>query len=185
MGLTVSLDFDETDIIRACVRQERWAQQALYEEFFGALMGISLRYAGSYDEAMDILHDSFIKIFQKIERYEQGTSLKSWMSRIVVNTAIDHFRKLKRQRTEDLDMAIAKPLDSPGPLQKLEEKELLICIQSLPPVCRATFNLYVIEGYSHREIAEKLGTTESTSRSNLVKARAKLRDILDNIKEVK
>jgi len=179
MGLSLCIESDELDVISACVRQEQWAQQIIYEEFFGVLMGVSLRYSGSYDEAMDILHDGFIKIFQKIDQYQPGTSLKNWMSRIVVNTAIDHYRKNKKNQTDELDLAVGHLDKAPGPLQALAEKELLLCIQQLPPSYRTIFNLYVVEGYSHKEIGEKIGITESTSRSNLVKARQKLKIMVE------
>lgn len=182
MGMSLCLESNELDIIEACARQEQWAQQILYEEFFGSLMGISLRYAGSYDEAMDILHDGFIKIFQKINQYYPGTSLKSWMSRIIVNTAIDYYRKNKRFQTDELDAVYNISDQNPGPLQNLAEKELLLCIQQLPPTYRAVFNLYVVEGYSHKEIGLKIGITESTSRSNLVKARQKLQVMVEHRK---
>lgn len=178
MAYSFPLEEDEIDIISACIRQESWAQQALYETYFGLLMGISLRYSGSYDEALDILHDAFIKIFQKVNSYEQGTSLSSWMKRIVVNTAIDHYRKQKVRRTEEIDKIVSFASSDPGPLDQLQEKELIQCIQMLPPTYRTVFNLSIVEGMSHREISKKLGITESTSRSNLVKARKRLQSIL-------
>ena len=183
MSFTLSLNYSETDIIQACVHQERWAQQILYEQTFGLLMGVCLRYAGSYDEAMDILHDGYIKIFRSVHQYEQNTSLISWMRRIMINTAIDHYRVNKRKRTEDIEQAWHLKNEDPGPMEMLKEKELLSNIQQLPPIYRTIFNLYIIEGFTHREIGEKLSISESTSRSNLVKARAKLRAFLNDNNE--
>lgn len=172
------LEEDEVDIIAACVRQESWAQQILYESHFGVLMGVSLRYAGSYDEALDVLHDAFIKIFDKIDSYNEGTSLSSWMKRIVVNTAIDNYRKKKLRRTENIDNVFEMTSSNPNPVDKIQEKELIQCIQSLPPAYRAVFNMSVIDGMSHKEIGERLGVSEATSRSNLVKARKKLQSFI-------
>lgn len=179
MAYALSLEIHETDIVQACIRQERWAQQRLYEDSFGQLMGVCLRYTGHYDEAMDTLHDGYIKIFRSIHQYQQGTSLMAWMRRIMVNTCIDHYRKQQRTRTEELDSnSYALPSGGPDPLQDLREQDLLKAIQQLSPVYRTIFNLFAIEGYSHREISEQLHITESTSRSNLAKARYKLQEIL-------
>ncbi|MEL7160854.1 MAG: RNA polymerase sigma factor, partial [Bacteroidota bacterium] len=105
MNPAISLQNNEEQFIAALVRGNREAQRLLYEEHYGALMSVCQRYAGSEDEAMDLLHESFIKIFKKIGRYESGTALLAWMRRITVNTAIDHYRRNSRRRTEDLDKA--------------------------------------------------------------------------------
>lgn len=166
---------DEHAFIAALNKGERWAQRDLYEQYYSPLMAVCLRYAGTEDEAMDLLHESFIKIFGKISRYQEGTSLIAWMRRITVNTAIDSYRKATRRRTEEIDNATLQ-ISSPDPdvISQFGTQEILIAVQQLTPTYRTIFNLYVIEGYSHREIGEMLGITESTSRSNLVKARGKL-----------
>jgi RNA polymerase sigma factor (sigma-70 family) len=178
MDVTLKLEREERDFIRACAARERWAQQKLYEDYYGALMGVCLRYANNQDEAMDILHDGFIKIFRNIGKYQPGTSLVAWMRRIMVNTAIDYYRKQARRRTEDITQAYGVQSYDPGPISKLSVEEILRCIQELSPAYRAVFNLYVIEGYAHKEIADILNITESTSRSNLVKARIKLKAMI-------
>lgn len=178
MDVTLSLEAEERDFIRACVARERWAQRKLYEEHYGILMGVCLRYANNSDDAMDILHDGFIKIFRNIGKYQPGTSLVAWMRRIVVNTAIDYYRKRARRRTEDISQAYGVQSNDPGAISLLTVEEILQKIQQLSPAYRAVFNLYVIEGYPHKEIADILGITESTSRSNLVKARIKLKEML-------
>lgn len=174
MDIAISIHNNEHDIIRACVRKERWAQQLLYEEFYSPLMAICLRYTQTEDEAMDLLHESFIKIFRNIAKYKLGTSLGAWMRRITVNTAIDYYRKNTRRRTEDIDTAFNISSTDVDAISQFSEQEILAAIQKLSPAYRTVFNLYVIEGYSHKEIASQLNITESTSRSNLVKARAKL-----------
>ena len=179
MELALSINnSNEHDLIRACVRKERWAQQVLYEEFYSTLMAVCLRYTKNEDEALDLLHESFIKIFRSINKYQVGTSLGAWMRRITVNTAIDHYRKNTRRRTEDIDLAFDLSSQDADAVSKCSEKEILAAIQRLTPAYQTVFNLYIIEGYSHKEIAKELNITESTSRSNLVKARAKLQEML-------
>lgn len=179
MDTSISIQqWDENQLLAALGRGERWAQQALYETYYSPLMAVCLRYASNEDEAMDLLHESFLKIFAKIGRYKAGTALLAWMRRIAVNTAIDYYRKSVRRRTEDLDQAFHLSSSEPDVISQYSAKEILSAVQQLTPTYRAIFNLYVIEGYSHREIAEQLEITESTSRSNLVKARAKLQKII-------
>lgn len=178
MDLSIAIEREERDFIRALIRRERWAQRALYEQYYSSLMSVCLRYAGSEDEAMDLLHESFLKVFRHIGKYQTGTSLVAWMRRIVVNTAIDQIRKNNRRRTEDLDTAYDLSTPDPDAVSRCTEQEILAAVQELSPTYRAVFNLYVLDGFNHKEIADKLGINESTSRSNLVKARARLQEVL-------
>ena len=178
MDIALPLGYEEKDFIQACVRRERWAQKLLYEEHYSKMMGVCLRYANNSDDALDILHEGFIKVFKNIQKYQPGTSLTAWIRTIMVNTAIDYYRKAIRRRTEDLEQAYHLSSSDPDAVSQCTEKEILAAVQELSPAYRAVFNLYVLEGFSHREISEKLGITESTSRSNLVKARAKLQEEL-------
>jgi len=180
MDLTLTLQHDESDFIAACVRRERWAQQQLYEMHYPQLMGICLRYAIDEHEALDILHEGFLKIFRYIGKYEPGTSLQAWLRRIMVNTAIDYYRKKVRRRTEDISEVHQVESNMPGAVDELSEQEILAAVRQLTPAYRMVFNMYVVEGFSHREIAEALGITESSSRSNLVKARNRLKEILNH-----
>ncbi len=182
MNIVIQLSGDEQLIIEACVRQERWAQQQVYEAYYSSMMGVCLRYSNNEQEAFDILQEGFIKVFRYVAKYKPGTSLFSWIKRIMVNTAIDFYRKENRRRTEDLDTAYSVSSNDPGAVSQMAQKEILEAIQSLTAAYRNVFNLYVIEGYSHREIGEALGISESTSRSNLVKARSKLRALLEQKK---
>ncbi len=181
MDYTLTIHQNEQQFIAALARGNREAQRLLYEEYYGTLMSICQRYAGSEDEAMDLLHESFIKIFKKISHYESGTALVAWMRRITVNTAIDQYRRNGRRRTEDLDKAYNVSTDAPDIFAQFGAREILAAVQQLPPTYRTIFNLYVVEGYSHREIGEQLQITESTSRSNLVKARGKLQKMLTSL----
>lgn len=178
MNISLPLDYSEEAFLKACSRKELWAQKRLYEEFYSPMMGVCLRYSNNKEDAMDILHEGFIKIFKNISKFQPGTSLSAWIRRIMVNQAIDFYRKNIRRRTEDLDQAYQVSSYDADAISQFSEKEILTVVQELSPAYRTVFNLYVIEGYSHREIAKNLGITESTSRSNLVKARTKLQNAL-------
>jgi RNA polymerase sigma factor (sigma-70 family) len=178
MNIALPVHLTEKEFIRACVREERWAQQLLYEEYYSPMMAICLRYANNQDDALDMLHEGFIKVFRNISKYQAGTSLGAWIRRVMVNTCIDHYRKLVRRRTEDIEEAYHLSSLDPDAVSNCSTQEILDAVQTLSPAYRTVFNLYVIDGYPHKEIAEMLMITESTSRSNLVKARAKLQEIL-------
>ena len=169
---------EEVQLINACINNERWAQKRLYEDNYSTLMSVSLRYAGTHEDALDILHESFIKVFRNIHLFNPGTSLLAWMKRIVINTAIDYYRKDVRRKAESLDLAVTSASDIPDAVSHLTSEEILKALQRLPGSYRSVFNLYVIEGYSHKEISDMLHINESTCRSNLVKARNRLKAIL-------
>lgn len=178
MEFVLDIHNQEKDFLQACVQKERWAQKKLYEDHYPIMLPVCLRYANTQHDGLDILHEAFIKVFRNIHRYQSGTSLKAWIKRIVINTSIDYYRKNSRRRTENIENAYDLSSKSPDAISKMSSDEILDCLQQLSPAYRNVFNLYVIEGYSHREVAELVGITESTSRSNLVKARTKLKQIL-------
>ena len=178
MDIALNLQHEEKDFITACIAKERWAQKKLYEDHYGQMMGVCLRYSSTREDALDILHEGFIKVFKNISKYQPGTSISAWIRRIMVNTSIDFYRKSVRRRTEDLDQAYGLSSAGADVVSQCTEKEILAAVQTLSPAYRTVFNLYVIEGYAHKEIASQLGVTESTSRSNLVKARIKLKELL-------
>ena len=178
MEIALPANNNEKKLIRACIRNERWAQKVIYEEYYSSMMGVCLRYASNEDDALDILQEGFIKVFRNIAKYKPGTSLSAWMRRLMVNTAIDYYRKSIRRRTEDITEAYQLSSQEADAISLCSEKEILQAIQKLTPSYRTVFNMYVIEGYSHKEIADFLNITESTSRSNLVKARSRLKDLL-------
>ncbi len=178
MEHSLNITNKEQNLIGAIINEKRWAQKQLYEEFYGVLMPICLRYANSFRDAEDVLHESFIKIFKNIEKYKPGTSLKGWMSRIVINTSIDHYRKQSKKKTVSLDNVYHLKTREPTALESLSIEEIIGAMHKLTKMYRTIFNMFVVEGYSHKEIALRLKISESTSRSNLVKARKKLREIL-------
>ena len=169
---------EETALIAGCLKEERWAQKKLYESYYPSMMGVCMRYANNREDARDILNEGFVKVFKNLGRYQVGTSLEAWIRRIVINTSIDFYRKAIRQRTEDMELARHESYPQEDPISKCSAEDILAAVQELPASYRAVFNLYAIEGFSHKEIGEMLGITESTSRSNLVKARTKLQDML-------
>ncbi len=185
MDFVLKVEHEERDFIAACVRKEKWAQKQLYVEHYGSMMGVCLRYAGDQDEAMDILHEGFIKVFKNINKYKPGTSLNAWIRRIMINTSIDYYRKKTRRRTDDIEQAYDLSHEGVNAVSICGEKEILAAIQKLSPAYRTVFNMYVIEGYSHKEIADELDISESTSRSNLVKARLKLQAMIERFSTVK
>ena len=172
---------NEAKLIAGCLEEKRWAQKELYERHYGKMMGVCLRYSNNSEDAKDILNEGFIKVFRYLHRYKVGTSLEGWIRRIMINTSIDFYRKAIRHRTEDITHAEHTTVSGEDAISNYSAKEILSIIQKLPPSYRAVFNLYAIEGYSHREVAEKLGISESTSRSNLVKARTKLKALLTEL----
>lgn len=178
MDLALQWELNERSLIEACIARERWAQQRLYEEYYPKMMGVCMRYANNDDDALDILHEGFIKVFKHVASYQPGTSLTAWIRRIMVNTAIDYYRKTIRRRTEDIETAYNLSSSDADAISQCTEKDILAAVKKLTPAYRAVFNMYVIEGFSHKEIADQLEITESTSRSNLVKARLKLQAIL-------
>ena len=169
----------EDSLIKKCASGDSLAQKTFYEKFAGKMMGVCLRYAKNYDEAQDVMQDAFIKIFGKLSDYEKKGSLEGWVRRIVVNTALDSYRKNKKhQQNVDVD-TVGYLLDSKSYIiEELNANDLLSIIKTLPEGYKMVFNLFAIEGYSHKEIAERLGVTESTSKSQYSRAKKMLRELL-------
>ena len=173
------MDITEKELIRLCKRKNAIAQKLLYNTYHSSLLGICLRYGKSYAEAEDIFQMGMIRIFKNIGSYSGKGSFEGWMKRIVVNAAIDNFRKNnKYYYHQDIDEINGTPyyaLDIPD---HLEVSDILNTVQQLPIGYRMVFNLFAIEGYSHKEISEKLGISESTSKTQLLKARKSLKNKL-------
>lgn len=168
----------ERDIIIGCVNGKKKAQETLYLEYSGLLYSICLRYSRNKSEAQDVFHDGFLKILLYIKDFRFQGSFEGWIKRIMVNTALLHNRdNLKRCFHEDIEQAnILKDEDESSNLlsidnNEIDSKTLLNIVQQLPDGYRTVFNLYAIEGFSHKEIAEKLSISENTSKSQLSRAR--------------
>ena len=177
-----STDFQ--DILQGCYRDQRSSQNALYRLFYPYGMSIAIRYVNTEAEAMSIVNDTFLKVFKNIKRYDTQLEFKPWFRKILVNTAINYMKKEKKYK-EVLNLetipAIATQEDI---LSKLNYKDLIKILKSLSLAYRTVFNLYVIEGYKHEEIANMLGISVSTSKSNLTRARVKLRElVIVNLKQ--
>jgi RNA polymerase sigma-70 factor (ECF subfamily) len=177
--------------VGACALNKRESQKIIYNSFYGYAMAICDRYTSNEEDALEILNDGFLKIFKEIHHYSPAyadvvSSFKGWLRKIMVYTAIDHFRKYhKHKMVIDLDQA-GLQLSSGGEdaIDKLSYEEIIRGIQDLSPAYRAVLNLFIIEGLSHEEIAAKLEISTGTSKSNLSKARRQLQKILFKQNEI-
>jgi RNA polymerase sigma factor (sigma-70 family) len=164
--------------IKNCLQKNRTSQQVLYKAFYGYAMGICLRYTNDRDEAVEVLNKGFFKVFTHLDRFDLERPFKSWLGRIMMNTSIDHYRaNLKMAYHQDLDEAAHI---SGGDLSdsNLNYNDLIAMVQQLPPAYRTVFNLFAIDGYTHEEIADLLKISVGTSKSNLHKARKKLKQLI-------
>lgn len=169
----------EKEIISGCVKKKRGAQKALYDRYHPVLMGICLRYGKSKAEAEDVLLMGLTRIFKKIKSFSGEGSFEGWMKKIVVNIAIDNYRKNnKYYYHEDIENVSVSNIGFDYIHDHFSTEEILKTIQQLPDGYRIVFNLFAIEGFSHKEIAEKLKISESTSKTQLLKARKKLKHYL-------
>lgn len=161
-------------ILRGCLSGNKRDQELLYRRYSAKLYGVSLQYSGSYDDAKDVLQESFIKIFTSLHTFNCKGSFEGWMRRIVVNTALErHRNRYYLNKVDDPGFANdTLPELETAQVTGMETEELLGFIMDLPPKYKMVFNLYALEGYSHKEIAEMLRISEGTSKSNLSRARA-------------
>lgn len=170
----------EEEIIQGCIENKASAQEKLYTLYSRRMMAICLRYTRSRPEAEDIFHEAFIKVFKNIHTW-QGGSFEGWMRRIFVNTAINHFHQNKKY-FDHVDASYAESVlsTSENIISQLSNQELLEIIDRLPEGYKLIFNLHVVEGYNHSEIAEMLNIAEGSSKSQLSKAKAYLKKIIDD-----
>ncbi|PSR01656.1 MAG: RNA polymerase subunit sigma-70 [Bacteroidetes bacterium SW_11_45_7] len=170
--------YQQDEVIDGCVQSVLQYQKALYNHFAPKMFGLCLRYAKDYHTAEDILQEGFVKVFKYIKNFRKEGSLEGWLRRIFINTAIEHFRKAVRvypilddEETEiDIEDDYYDLLDS---------EDLIKMVQQLSPGYRTIFNLYAVEGYSHKEIAKLLGISEGTSKSQLARARTLLKKMVE------
>ena len=176
------------NIIEGCKKGKRKYQKQLFEKYYGKMMGVCLRYARDEDEAQDMVQNGFIKVFGKLEVYNYTGSFEGWVRRIMVNTAIDLIRKNKNNTYSlEEENNIQASVEEDGMIldEELEDlnikaKKAIEAISRLSSGYKMVFNLYVMEGYTHKEIADYLGISEGTSKSNLAKAKQKLRALLSS-----
>ena len=178
MNLQSNLNITDSDLIKGCLENDRRMQQELYNRFAPKMYGVCLRYTGNADDAQDVLQDGFVKVFRKLDSFRSEGSFEGWIRRVFVNTAIEHFRRkhymqpVTEREENTLESKTLTALDG------LSEKDILKLVQQLAPGYRAVFNLYVVEGYSHKEIADMLEITEGTSKSQLSRAKVILQDMI-------
>lgn len=171
---------DDYDIIRGCLLNNAAMQKMLYDKYSAKMYGIAVRYAHDAEDAKDILQDGFVKVFQNLSKFKGTGVFEGWMRRIFVNTAIEHYRRKNttyeiqeshEKQTSDRDVSA---------VDKLAAAEILNMVKSLPNGYRTVFNLFAIEGYSHKEIAEMLNISEGTSKSQYARAKALLQEKIKN-----
>jgi len=175
------------EIIERCQMGDKKYQQIVYELFYGKMLGVCMRYAGQKEIAKDYLHDGFIKAFLKITKFDFKGSFEGWLRRIIVNNIIDTIRKKKYNFVEIENMHDVYFVEESQEqedesefayLKKLTSTEILEQVQLLSPAYRTVFNLYIVEGYPHKEIAEMLGISEGSSKSNLARAKANMQKLI-------
>lgn len=169
------------ELLEGCLKRNRRSQELLYKEYYGYAMGICLRYTRSRDEAKEILNEGFFKVFTRLDTFDQTRPFKTWLARVMINTALDHYRHDVSRETLESSEAAEQVAVEETVTGKLSHQELIYLIQQLTPSYRLVFSLYVIDGYSHEEIAEKLKISTGASKSNLSRAREKLREMLSKI----
>jgi RNA polymerase sigma factor (sigma-70 family) len=176
---------NEKELVKRCLKNDSGAQELLYRRYASKMLGVCLRYAKNKMEAEDILQEGYIKVFNSLTSFQFKGSLEGWVRRIMVNTAINFYRSsLKYVQSLDDDEMSDKNMPSITMNDLLTTKELLRIIQELPEGYRVVFNLFAIEGYSHKEIAEILGVSENTSKSQLSRARVVLQNKLKVLNSV-
>lgn len=170
----------EDELIKGCLKRDRASQQKLYDLYSRKMYGICLRYVRDPMEAEDILVSAFTKVFEKIDQFKGEGSFEGWLRRIIVNDALTSLRRSRNMYVEtDLERADLEP-DYENLSDHLEAEDLMNMIQQLPPGYRVVFNMYAIDGYSHKEIADQLGINENTSKSQLSRARVYLQKMLQD-----
>ena len=163
---------DVDELIRRSIKGDGRAQQALYQSLAPKMFSVCKRYMGDSDLAEDVLQDGFVTLFSKLDSYSGEGSFEGWARKIFVNTALMSLRKNDiLKESDDVSEAWGLAGDDPGAVENIGYKELMSLVAGLPAGFRTVFNMYVVEGYSHKEIAEELGISENTSRSQLQRAR--------------
>jgi len=178
MKLTIDKSATEDLLIEGCLQNSPSAQKAVYERYSPKMYAICIRYVGDSESAKDILIQGFLKVLNKIAQFKREGSFEGWIRRIIVNESLTYLRKNKFMHLEvDLETAEREP-DYNFVQNTFEADELIALVNLLPPGYKTVFNLFAIEGYSHKEIAEMMGINENTSKSQLSRARKHLQELL-------
>lgn len=172
----------DEELLAGCLNKDGDSQKALFAKYGERMMGLCLRYAGSREEAQDYLQEGFIKVFEKLGQYNGSGALGGWISTVMVNTALIQLRKKKREGySEDIGEMYNLSTSDHDILDKMSADELMQVVTSMPPGYRAVFNLFAIEGFSHKEIADKMEISESTSKTQFHKAKAYLKKRIEEL----
>ncbi|SMC98750.1 RNA polymerase sigma factor [Pedobacter nyackensis] len=167
------------ELIAGCKKKDRKCQKGLYQIFYSYAMRMCVRYAKDKEEAIELVNDGFMRVFIHIHKYEETRPFKSWLSTIMINTSIDHYRKqIKRLEMEELN-AKHEMEDKESILSHIHYEDLIKLVQKLSVAYRTVFNLFAIDGYSHEEISSMLSISVGTSKSNLFKAREQLKKMIN------
>lgn len=170
----IATTYTEKELVEGCKQENPRIQRALYQKYYRLMFSICLRYSENREDAQDILQDGFVKVFKKINTFKHKGSFEGWVRRIMVHTAIEHYRKKSKYFMVDINEAYDQSFDADA-LVNLSTAEIIKLVQELPAGYRTVFNLFVIEGYSHQEIADMLNISEGTSKSQLSRAKKMLK----------
>jgi RNA polymerase sigma-70 factor (ECF subfamily) len=181
MNLQNSKELQE--VIKLCHSGDRKAQERLFSISYPLAMNVCRRYTHDLDEAKSLVNEGMLKVFTQLSKYSPELSYGGWLRKIMINTAIDHYRKAKifQDRFRELEGENIDVYEQQNVIDKISADELLTLVQELPPAYRVVFSLYAVEEYTHKEIAEQLGISEGTSKSNYAKAKAKLQKAMASL----
>ena len=174
-----SIDEKLRSLLKSCMKKDRNSQKELYRLYYAFGMNICLHYSKDKEEAMEILNEGFFKVFENLDKYDTALSFKGWLRRLLINVSIDYYRRYHRNRPVMEIMPQNEPSVSYSTgFDQLALDDLLAMIQQLSPMYRLVFNLYIMEGFKHEEIAEKVGISVGASKSNLSRAKVKLQGMI-------
>ena len=170
----------EKRLIRGCINNDRRAQKAVYEAYFNTMYSDCRRYLKNDEDILEVLNNGFLNVFKKISQFKGEGSFEGWIKRIIIHKSLDYIKLNKKYKEHiRLEDQVAEARDWSLDAMKMEEQEIETLIEELPDVLQTVFNLFVVEGYSHKEIAEKMNFTVGSSKSQLSKAKAMLRRMLE------
>ncbi|NEN24078.1 sigma-70 family RNA polymerase sigma factor [Cryomorpha ignava] len=179
-------EVEDMQLAEACLTGNEKAQAQLFDQYSGQMMALCLRYGRDYEEARDMFQDGFIKVFQKLDMYNGKGPLGAWIRRTIANNALDQIRKNKREKVHEESYQVEFKYEHETEFElfnddenELTNEKLTALIETMPTGYRTVFNMYVVEDYSHKEIAEQLGITESTSKTQYRKAKAYMRNLIE------
>jgi len=173
----------DEEVVQGCLQGNLFAQKCLFEKYHKKMLGVCFRYSNDKEEAQDVLQDSFIKVYNKLDTFKGSGSLEGWIRKIVVNTSIENYRSKKSVHLLDIDEVENKVNSGSSVDARINADDILVFINMLPEGYKMVFNLYAVEGYSHKEIADQLNISENTSYSQYSRAKELLRKWLTNEKK--